>query len=429
MSASKWKPYPEYKNTKSELLRIIPSHWQMKRTRFLCEITTGGSDTQDAKDEGMYPFFVRSPYIERIDSYSFDGEGVLTSGDGAGVGKIFHHYIGKFDFHQRVYLFHNFNDIQGRLFYHFIKENLADAVLALSAKSTVDSIRLPMLQNFQIAFAPKDEQKEISQFLDEKTQLIDKIIRLLEASLVKLEEVRSALITQAVTKGLNPDAPMKDSGIDTIGIIPEHWKISRLKYHSDINGRIGFRGYNVSDLVDRDEGALSLGATHISPSGEIDLEKPVYLSWQKYYESPEIMLSKGDILTVQRGSTCGKIGLIANDLGPATINPSLVVIKNTAIDSKFMFYLLKSEGIQNLFNSILGTTAIPMISQEQIGEIPICIPPPEEVKEISDYLSSQILLANEVESKTKNYINILKEYRIALISAAVTGKIDVRGLA
>ena len=166
MSASKWKPYPEYKNTKSELLRIIPSHWRMKRTRFLCEITTGASDTQDAKDEGMYPFFVRSPYIERIDSYSFDGEGVLTSGDGAGVGKIFHHYNGKFDFHQRVYLFYNFNDIQGRLFYHFIKENLADVVLSLSAKSTVDSIRLPMLQNFQIAFAPRDEQFQIMRFID-----------------------------------------------------------------------------------------------------------------------------------------------------------------------------------------------------------------------------------------------------------------------
>jgi type I restriction enzyme S subunit len=279
--------------------------------------------------------------------------------------------------------------------------------------------------DIQMILPPLNEQKQIGSFVHRINENILRNIETLETQISVLEEKRSVLITQAVTKGLNSDVKMKDSGNKWIGKIPAHWNISRLKYHANIKARIGFRGYTVSDLVEPDEGALTLGATHISSSGEIDLSSPVYISWEKYFESPEIMVSEGDILIVQRGS-CGKIGYVSNDLGPATINPSLAILKNTTFDSGFMNYLLNSDGIEKLLDSIQGTTAVPMISQEQIGEIPICIPPSDEIESILDFLNSKTLQLKETESMLKQEINQLNEYRIALISAAVTGKIDVR---
>ncbi len=190
-------PNVPMKDSGIEWLGEIPAHWEVIRTRFLCDMTTGDKDTQDAMEEGEYPFFVRSDNVERLPTYTFDGEGVLTSGDGAGVGKIFHHYIGKFDFHQRVYLFCHFRRVVGRFFYYFVKANLCKVVLALSAKSTVDSLRRPMLQDFPVAVGP--EQAEIVAFLDRETENIDALTAKAHQAIALLKEFRTALISAAVT--------------------------------------------------------------------------------------------------------------------------------------------------------------------------------------------------------------------------------------
>lgn len=169
-------PDVKMKDSGVEWLGEVPEHWEIIRTRYLCKMTTGGRDTQDAEEQGEYPFFVRSDTIERISSWSFDGEGVLTSGDGVGVGKVFHHYIGKLEFHQRVYLFHDFRDVTGRYFYHFLKANLYKVVLEGTAKSTVDSLRRPMLQSFPVAVPPLVEQVEIVESVDRESRTIDALI-------------------------------------------------------------------------------------------------------------------------------------------------------------------------------------------------------------------------------------------------------------
>ena len=94
----------------------MPEHWEVRRLRTLASIATGGKDTVDRRDSGKYPFFVRSQTVERIDSWSFDGEAVLTAGDGVDVGKVFHYVNGKFDYHQRVYKFSDFNAVLGKFF-------------------------------------------------------------------------------------------------------------------------------------------------------------------------------------------------------------------------------------------------------------------------------------------------------------------------
>lgn len=192
-------PNVPMKDSGVEWLGEVPEHWSVMRMRFICHITTGSRDTQDAKDNGEFPFFVRSDTIQRIDSYSFDGEGVMTSGDGAGVGKIFHHFIGKCEIHQRVYLFHKFKKITGRYFYHFLKEHLEPIAIAQSAKSTVDSLRMPILQEFPFAFGSIKEQKEICDYLTNQESYFEKLISKSTKAVDLLKERKTALISAAVT--------------------------------------------------------------------------------------------------------------------------------------------------------------------------------------------------------------------------------------
>lgn len=157
-----------------------------------------------------------------------------------------------------------------------------------------------------------------------------------------------------------------------LGIIPEDWEIVNLGNVAKVNGRIGFRGYTVADLVGAGQGAYTIGGKHIS-NMHLDLSEAEYISWQKYYESPEIMVKSGDIVLAQRG-TLGKSALIANDIGPATINPSLVLINRIKCNNSYLAYWLQSENIVNHICSINSQTSIPMITQAQIEQIPVALP-------------------------------------------------------
>ena len=182
-----------------EWLGDIPAHWAMQRLRTLVSITTGSRDTIDQRQDGTYPFFVRSPVVERIDTWSFDGEAVLTAGDGVGVAKVFHHVNGKFDFHQRVYKFSDFDVVTGRFFFHYFGASLRFETLRGTAKSTVDSLRLPMLQNFPVVVPPLLEQHTIIAYLDRETATIDAMIAKVNEAIARLNEYRTALISAAVT--------------------------------------------------------------------------------------------------------------------------------------------------------------------------------------------------------------------------------------
>ena len=156
-----------------EWLGDVPEHWELRRIRSLAAIGTGDKDTINRDVEGKYPFFVRSQNVERIDTWSFDGEAVLTAGDGAGVGKVFHYFNGKFDFHQRVYKFSDFKDILGKFFYYSLKASLPYLTQQGTAKSTVDSLRLPMLQNIKTTVPPSEEQEKLTRYLEQAEHRID----------------------------------------------------------------------------------------------------------------------------------------------------------------------------------------------------------------------------------------------------------------
>jgi type I restriction enzyme, S subunit len=177
----------------------IPNHWDLQRLKFNARIKTGGRDTVDRVDDGMYPFFVRSQTVQRINTYSFDGEAVLTAGDGAGVAKVFHHVNGKFDYHQRVYKFSDFQRVNGQFFFHYLKSTLRFEALDASAKSTVDSLRLPMLQNFPIVIPPTNEQRDIIQWINRASAPLDDALLGTEREISMLREYRTRLVADAVT--------------------------------------------------------------------------------------------------------------------------------------------------------------------------------------------------------------------------------------
>lgn len=192
-------PNVKMKDSGVEWLGEVPEHWEVKKLKYLCRVQTGDKDTVNAVDDGEYPFFVRSQTVERINSFTADCEAVLTAGDGVGVGKVFHYYSGKFDFHQRVYMFNRFVSVGGRFFYFYLLTNFHKVALDGGAKSTVDSLRLPLIQNFDMTIPPEAEQGTIVDFIEVQGARLDVLISKIERSVGLLKERRSALITAAVT--------------------------------------------------------------------------------------------------------------------------------------------------------------------------------------------------------------------------------------
>ena len=141
-----------YKKTE---VGIIPIDWALEEIQNVAEITTGSKNTQDRIQDGFYPFFVRSQTVERINSYSFDGEAVLTTGDGVGTGKVFHYINGKFDFHQRVYKISDFSErLIGYFFFLCFSQNFFNRIMQMTAKSSVDSVRREMIAKMVIPLPP-----------------------------------------------------------------------------------------------------------------------------------------------------------------------------------------------------------------------------------------------------------------------------------
>ena len=167
--------------------------WEQRKVSEICSISTGKSNTQDKIDDGEYPFYVRSPIIERSNIYLYDEEAVLTVGDGVGTGKVFHYVNGKYDLHQRVYRLFDFSDdVDAKFFYHWFSENFYDRVMSMTAKTSVDSVRLEMIADMEMNAPSYDEQKKISGYMDH----LDSLITLHHCKLDKLKQFKSAILSK-----------------------------------------------------------------------------------------------------------------------------------------------------------------------------------------------------------------------------------------
>lgn len=296
----------------------------------------------------------------------------------------------------------------------------ADKANFIARGSTMTRVSRTTLGQFKIVVPPLPEQQIIATYLDKKCDDIDVAIATQQKRIDLLGELRQNIITHAVTRGINPDTPLKDSGVEWIGKVPEHWEVKRIKHICNINGRVGYKGYTTADLVPEGEGAFTIGGKHIT-NNVLDLSDADYISWEKYYESPEIMVKKGDIVTAQRGSL-GKSAIVRTEIGEATINPSLVLLNNIKIYNEFMYWYLVSTPVLTAIELLNTSTAVPMVSQWQISNIKIPVPPLSEQQQIVAHIEKETASIDKSIVKAERRIELLQELKQSIITEVVTGK-------
>ncbi len=209
------------------------------------------------------------------------------------------------------------------------------------------------IAKIDISYPSLSEQERIVAELDLLQGIIDKQ----KAQLKELDT-----LAQSIFYDMFGDPVENEKGWDVIDLA----QVIRVK------GRVGWKGYKKEDL--RDNGPLAIGGGHLADDGSLDLSSPVFLSREKYEESPEIMVEKGDLILVQRG-TIGKIGLVKTDIGEATINPCVLILRPLAIDSVFTLHYFLNKNIQNYLQTLIRGVAQPMITQQQVNAIQIILPP------------------------------------------------------
>ena len=163
--------------------------WNVSTIKNVAKISTGSSNTQDRNDNGLYPFFIRSKDVAKSDRYIFDGEAILTIGDGQ-IGKVFHYYNGKFDCHQRVYMITNIHSINSKYLFHFFSAFFYERAMKMSAKNTVDSVRMEMIADMPLYIPSMETQENIAKILD----LIDLKIENNNKLLNEIQQLKNALL-------------------------------------------------------------------------------------------------------------------------------------------------------------------------------------------------------------------------------------------
>ena len=402
------KGFAEMKDSGIDTIGKIPTHWSLCRLRFLCKIMTGNQDTQNAVGDGIYPFYVRSPKIERANSYTFDGESILMAGDGAGAGKVFHHAFGKYAIHQRVYCFYDFNNIVPRYFYYFISNQFSLEIDKGSAKSTVASVRLPMLQNFVLCLPTTKEQTSIATYLDTQCAKIDEIIAQAKNSIEDYRQWKASIIYEAITKGLDQNIELKDSGIEWIGEIPADWAIIRVKnLLTEINDRSG------SGLEQPLSMSQSLG---VVPSSMIAVANPAtsYIG-AKIVQPNDLVFNK----------LKAHLGVFAVSSFRGLVSPDYAVYRaNERVDPKFLEYLFKTPNcIQEFKKYITGVGAgLSRLYTNDLFKIKVALPVVSVHRHIVEYLNGFCSQADALIYEKQSLIDDLEAYKNSLIYEVVTGK-------
>ena len=164
--------------------------WELRKSKELCTISTGKGNTQDKVDDGAYPFYVRSATIEKSDEYLYDQEAILTVGDGVGTGKVYHYVNGKYNLHQRVYRMYDFKDVSAKYFYYYFSNNFYKRVMSMTAKTSVDSVRMEMIADMNIVFPSVKEQENIVELFSN----LDNTIALHQRKLDLLKEQKKGFL-------------------------------------------------------------------------------------------------------------------------------------------------------------------------------------------------------------------------------------------
>ena len=308
-----------------------------------------------------------------------------------------------------------------KYFYYILNSHIFNYYLGSFFTSTINQLTGTNFGNMRIVYCPNiKEQKTIADYLDKKCGEIDEIVDKQKAVIEKLKEYKQSIITEAVTKGLDKSVPLKDSGIEWIGKIPQHWDSIKLKFCSYIRARLGWKGLKAEEYVE--EGFPLLSAFNIV-NNKLIFENLNYINQYRYDESPEIQLQINDILLVKDGAGIGKCAIIEDMPIQSTANGSLAVIStNYRLVAKFLYYYFLSKIFQEYIDRLKDGMGVPHLFQADLKEIEIVIPNELEQKEIVGLLDHKCSEIDKTIEDKEKLIEKLTEYKKSLIYECVTGK-------
>ncbi len=269
------------------------------------------------------------------------------------------------------------------------------------------------------------EQSKIVNFLDHETTKIDHLIEKQQQLIELLKEKRQAVISHAVTKGLNPNVPMKDSGVEWVGKVPEHWTVTKIGFHTLKIGS-GKTPKGGAEIY-QDEGVLFIRSQNVYNDGlRIDSSESVYISEAIHDDMSTSKVYSGDILLNITGGSIGRSSLVPDGFSEANVNQHVCIIRVRKCLQEFLASVIQSDLIQAQIQSIQTGGNREGLNFEQISKFCFVLPSDSEKKQIISYIKKKLNEFGELEARANKAIQLMQERRTALISAAVTGKIDVR---
>ncbi|MCJ7586520.1 MAG: restriction endonuclease subunit S [Candidatus Aminicenantes bacterium] len=435
----RFRPYPEYKDSGVEWLGEIPMHWEARRLKFVLSapLKYGANEAAELEELDL-PRYVRITDIDENDSLRDETfkslpdevakEYLLREGDilfarsGATAGKTFLYrktwgtcaYAG-YLIRARLN-----NEIAFPEFIRFFTSSLGywQWLASVFIQATIQNVSAERYASLSLPLPALSEQHTIAVFLDRETAKIDALIEKKERLIDLLHEKRTALITQAVTKGLDPTVPTKDSGVEWLGIIPALWEAYRIKSLTKEHKQ-GF--YTEQTYID--EGVKLARISDIDDRANIHFDNMPYVSIDSKDECT-FRLLEGDILFARSG-TIGRFGIVCGT-ERAVFASYLIRFRFSKVHVEFLRYAFDSKYFKDSLVSSLHGGANQNVHAENIKALTIALPPRDEQPKITAYLLRETAKIDTLVAKVYEAIDRLKEYRTALISAAVTGKIDVR---
>jgi type I restriction enzyme S subunit len=292
-------------------------------------------------------------------------------------------------------------------------------MLSLIQGSALTRITISIIKNLLVTVPPLKEQIQIASFLHKKTQDIDTLIAKKEQLIKLLEEERTSMINLAVTKGLDLNVPMKDSGIEWLGEIPEHWELNRISF---LSSKVGDGLHGTPNYVDESKYAF-INGSNIQEGQIVITEKTRYVSKQEYLNNKKEFTSNTILMSIN--GTIGNLTLYNSEaimLGKSAAYINLL----PHINKHFIYFYYKSQTALEYINRELSGSTIKNLSLYSISKTPVPCPSAAEMEKIVSYIKSESVRINSIISKTKQETDFLKEYKTTLKSEVVTGKVDVR---
>jgi type I restriction enzyme, S subunit len=444
MSARPFEPYRRYKDSGVEWLGVIPAHWEMAPVYARYEVALGkmldakritgefsgrylrNVDVQwDAVNVEGLPEMDFAPW-ERDRYLLRPGDLLVCEGGEVGRSGVWRGALGECFYQKAIHRVRpRSRDEEPRFIYYLMHALAKRGVFAAGGNpNTIDHLTAVQLRHYRLSFAPIAEQRAIAAFLDRETTRIDALVAKKERLIELLQEKRATLITRAVTKGLDPGVRMKDSGVEWLGEIPSHWEVKRLQHLTPADRRIMYGivlpGANVDDGVPIVKGG------DVSP-GRLQLDRLNRTTREIEAGYVRSRLRGGDLVYAIRGSI-GEVAMVPYELEGANLTQDAARVSYTsATHGPWLLYALKSVAVfAQLEAGALGAT-IRGINIRDLKRASIAIPSHGEQRTIAAFLDRETAKLDALIIKVREAIARLKELRTALISAAVTGKIDVRG--